>query len=107
MGKLSIWRSNASGRTVETDVRARQGPAGRPVLAVVIGSLALLGLYLIGMMVWSTSTAPTAPRENISAREVTPTVPAAPGTSGEAETDMEEVPPANPAYPAPAVPAVR
>jgi cytochrome c-type biogenesis protein CcmH/NrfG len=98
MPRLSPFRKQPTERTVETDVRARQGPSGRPVLAVVTGSLALLAIYLIGMMAWSSWTVPSNPREELTRAEVAPL---------DRETEMEEIPPANPAYPAPAVPTVR
>lgn len=39
----------------ETATEARQGVAGRPVLWVLIGGLALGALYIIGTQIWNAS----------------------------------------------------
>ncbi len=77
------------------DDRARQGPMGRPVLMVLIASLALLGIYLVSLLVWSGSTTPDSPSQEAS-REATT------GSSSGSSNPTTKVPPANPAYPAPA-----
>jgi hypothetical protein len=78
------------------DERARQGPRGRPVLLVLIGSLMLIGLYLVSLLVWSGSETPTHPSQGASQQATSP----AASSSNTART-----PPANPAYPAPAEPS--
>jgi hypothetical protein len=82
-------------RKVVEDDRARQGPKGRPVLLVLIGSGVLLGIYLLSMLVWSGTDSPTQPSQDASRQSVSP--PAASSTASGA-------PPANPAYPAPSTP---
>jgi hypothetical protein len=81
------------------DDRARQGPKGRPVLMVLIGSLLLLGLYLGSMLIWSGSTSPDHPSQEAS-REATTGSP-----SGSSANPTNRVSPANPAYPVPADPS--
>lgn len=80
---------------VVADKRVRQGPKGRPVLLVLIGSFVLLGIYLVTMLVWSGAESPTGASQDASRQAVSP--PAASSTTSGA-------PPANPAYPAPASP---
>jgi hypothetical protein len=88
-------------RVVETDVEARQGLRGRPVLYVLIASGCLLGLYLVGMLLWSGASSPPAPAEG--PRTVTTLPPIAPSSA----LNEKDPPAANPAYPVPAVPAAR
>ena len=52
-------------RKIVEDERARQGPKGRPVFLVLIGSFLLIGIYLLSMLVWSGSDSPVA---NLSAQ---------------------------------------
>jgi hypothetical protein len=78
------------------DERVRQGPRGRPVFLVLIGSFVLIGIYLLSMLVWSGSTSPDSPSQN-AARQQAGAPAASSNTSG--------TPAANPAYPAPATPA--
>lgn len=79
------------------DDDARQGASGRPVLAVLIGALLLLGVSLAGYMFWVGSTSPDAPSQEAS-RETTTGTPS--GSSNANPTDR--ISPANPAYPVPA-----
>jgi hypothetical protein len=81
------------------DDRARQGPKGRPVLMVLIGSLLLLGLYMASLLIWSGSHTPDHPSQEAS-REATTGSP-----SGSSANPSARVPPANPAYPVPAEPS--
>ena len=79
---------------IVSDNRARQGPKGRPVLMVLLGSLFLLGVSTIGLMMWMGSeprgSSPEAGR----------------GTaSGPASNPSARTLPSNPAYPAPTDPA--
>src|SRR5215213_3202284 len=85
-----------------TDDRARQGRRGRPVLMVLVGSLVLLGLYMIGMMMWSGSTSPDSPSQNASRQSTSGS--ASGSGSGASSSNTSGVPTANPAYPAPATP---
>ena len=48
------------------DQTARQGPKGRPVLMVLIGGLFLVGVYLLGTLVWSGLTSPDSPTQDAS-----------------------------------------
>jgi cytoskeletal protein RodZ len=82
-------------RKIVDDSRARQGAKGRPVFLVLLGSFLLIGLYLVGMMVWSGSESPTQPSQDASRQAVSPSASSS-NTSG--------TPSANPAYPAPASP---
>jgi hypothetical protein len=75
--------------------RTRQGPRGRPVFLVLLGSFFLIGIYLISMLVWSGSESPTSPSQDASRQQ------AAPAASSNASSGT---PPANPAYPAPSSP---
>ena len=77
------------------DQRARQGGKGRPVFLVLIGSLMLLGIYLVSMLMWSGAESPTSSSQDASRRAASPPA----SSSGSAN-----VPSANPAYPAPASP---
>ena len=78
------------------DQRVRQGPKGRPVLMVLIGSLVLLGIYMVSLMVWSGSETPDSASQNASRQSATGT------TSGSSSANpSDRTTPANPAYPAP------
>jgi hypothetical protein len=76
--------------------RTRQGGKGRPVFLVLIGSLLLVGVYFVGMMVWSGSESPTHPSQDASRQATSP--------SGGSSSASSGTPAANPAYPAPASP---
>jgi cytoskeletal protein RodZ len=78
------------------DQRARQGGRGRPVLFILIGSLLLLGVYMITLMTWSGSESPTSPQQAASQRNT---------NSGASSANTSRVPAENPAYPSPAAPA--
>ena len=81
-------------KIVDND-RARQGPRGRPVFLVLIGSFVLIGIYLISMLVWSGSESPNSPSQDAARQQAAPTA----SSNASAGT-----PPANPAYPAPSSP---
>jgi cytoskeletal protein RodZ len=81
-------------RKIVEDERVRQGPKGRPVLLVLVGSFLLIGLYLLSMLVWSGSESPDSASQDASRQQA-----ASPSSSNASQT-----PPANPAYPAPASP---
>jgi cytoskeletal protein RodZ len=81
-------------RKIVEDERARQGPKGKPVFLVLIGSFLLIGIYLLSMLVWSGSESPNSPSQDASRQQA-----GSPSSSNTSRT-----PPANPAYPAPASP---
>ena len=78
------------------DEGARQGPRGRPVLLVLLGSFLLIGLYLVSLLVWSGSESPTHPSQGASQQAASPSA---------SSSNTAGTPPANPAYPAPASPS--
>jgi hypothetical protein len=78
-------------RIVE-DQNARQGPKGRPVLMVLIGAFVLIGIYLVSMMVWTTSTSPDSTSQDASRTAVT-------GSPSGGANRTDRTPSANPAYP--------
>lgn len=82
------------------DDRARQGPSGRPVLMVLIGSFVLLGIYMLSLLLWSGSESPDHTSQEAS-RQVTTGTPS--GSSNANPTDR--ISPANPHYPVPADPS--
>jgi hypothetical protein len=86
-------------RMIETDDSARQGPPGRPMLMVLIAALLLVGIYLIGMLVWSGIRSPDQPTQDASREAITG------GPSGSSRNPSDRTPPANPAYPSPAAPS--
>lgn len=98
-----MFRTNKERRIgqggVAADVNARQGSRGRPVLTVLLGSIALLGIYLVGMMLWAVLIPPVSPRDPTSGQEP-PVVPSS-------ALNTNDAPAANPAYPVPAVPYVK
>lgn len=77
---------------VVADQRARGGGPGRPVLAVLVASLVLLGIYMVGMMTWSGSTSPANPGQTSSQQTANPA----------SSANTSRVPAENPAYPSPA-----
>jgi hypothetical protein len=74
------------------DQTARQGPKGRPVLMVLVGALALIGLYLVSMLIWSGSTSPDSTSQDASRTAVT-------GSPTGSANRTDRTPPATPAYP--------
>ncbi|KMO18950.1 hypothetical protein [Methylobacterium platani] len=91
-------------RTVETPTDARQGAKGRPVLYVLIGSLALLAIAMVGLLSWNGANAPkdyASQSQDASRREITGS---ANGSGGTSSANSAGVPAGNPAYPAPAEP---
>ena len=78
------------------DDYARQGASGRPVLAVLIGALLLLGVALTGYMIWVRSESPDSVSQDASRQAITGS------QSGSGGNPSNRVSPANPAYPVPA-----
>lgn len=71
----------ANRKVVETGTEARQGRTGRPILIVLIASLALAAVAWLGAEIWGEST--DAPAENTAtppAQTNSSTQPTAPGT---------------------------
>ena len=77
---------------VVADQRARGGGPGRPVLAVLVASLVLLGIYMVGLMTWSGATSPASPAQTSSQQTANPA----------SSANTSRVPAENPAYPSPA-----
>jgi hypothetical protein len=77
------------------DEGARQGPKGRPVFLVLIGSFVLIGIYLLSMLLWSGSESPNSASQDAARQQA-----GAPAAS----SNTSRTPAANPAYPAPASP---
>lgn len=87
-------------RKIIPDDRSRQGPQGRPVLAVLIGGLALCAIAVAGYLVWVFQTSPDDPSQAASRQAVT----GSPSGSSNANP-TDRISPANPAYPVPAEPS--
>jgi hypothetical protein len=85
-------------RKIVADERVRQGPPGRPVLAVLIGALCLCVVAIAGYLLWAGAESPDQPSQAAS-RELTTG-----STTGSSQNPSARVPPANPAYPAPTNP---
>ena len=77
--------------------RARQGPKGRSVLYVLIGSMLLLGAFLAIYMVWVSGSPPDSARVNAPGA----TSPSGTTTPTSGSNPTARTVPANPAYPAP------
>lgn len=85
---------------------ARQGKKGKPVLYVLVASLALLAIAITGLMTWQGSNSPKdyASKSQDAARgEVTGSVNGQ--GNGTSSANTGNVPAGNPAYPAPAQPS--
>ncbi len=85
-------------RKLLPDEKARQGPRGRAVLMVLIGSFLLIGIYLVSMLVWTGSTSPDHPSASASREAVT-------GSPTARGNPSDRTLPQNPAYPAPSDPS--
>ena len=67
------------------DRRARQGGRGRPVLYVLIGSFALIAVYMISALGWSGMTSPQQQAPATSGDSSAGIPSAAPGDTGAKE----------------------
>jgi hypothetical protein len=85
-------------RRIVEDVRARQGPKGKPVLGVLVGALVLCAVAFVGFLMWSGAHSPDDPGQNASREAITGS------SSGSSSNGSDHVNPANPAYPAPTAP---
>ena len=88
-------------RTVETPTEARQGAKGRPVLYVLLGSLALLAVAMVALLGWNGANAPkdyASQSQDASRQQITGSA------NGVSSANSGGVPAGNPAYPAPAEP---
>ena len=97
--RLNGGGSEAKMRNIVPDERVRQGPAGLPVLGVLVGALFLCAVALTGYLLWVGSESPDSVSQNAS-RELTTGSP-----SGSTANPSTRVPPGNPAYPAPSEPS--
>ncbi len=91
-------------RTVETPTEARQGAKGRPVLYVLLGSLALLAIAMVALLGWNATNAPkdyASQSQDASRQQITGSTT---GSGGTSSANSAGVPAGNPAYPAPAEP---
>lgn len=97
-------RENTMEPTV-TKNEARQGPRGRPVLYVLIGALALCGVYMIGLMTWSSNQAPDYASQSQGASREQITGSSTGQSNAPSSANSARVPAGNPAYPVPSTPS--
>jgi hypothetical protein len=94
---------NIPGQERVPEQSARQGKRGKPVLYVLLASLALLGVAIAGLMTWQGANSPKdrpTLSQDASRQEVTGSVTGSTNTTSSANSG--NVPAANPAYPSPA-----
>lgn len=91
-----------------SDVRARQGFRGRPVLGILVISLTLIVLAFAGMLIWAWSTTPETGDGVMIEQDPPLTSPASPGNPLPTMDDAQQAPPpgqptepAQPTQPAP------
>lgn len=75
-----------------SDVRARQGFRGRPVLGILVISLTLVVLAMIGAMIWAWSTTPDLEGGVMIEQDPPLTTPASPGNPLPTVDDTREAP---------------
>lgn len=78
---------------IVADQRVRGGPKGKPILFVLIGTLILLGIYMVVLLGWSGSTIPANPSSSAGQ------------STNSSSSNTSRVPAENPAYPSPAAPS--
>ena len=92
-------------RPIETPTEALQGAKGRPVLYVLLGSLALLAIAMVALLGWNGANAPkdyASQSQDASRQQITGSTTGS--GSGTSSANSGGVPAGNPAYPAPAEP---
>ncbi|MEH3148452.1 MAG: hypothetical protein PGN34_24720 [Methylobacterium frigidaeris] len=90
---------------IETPTEARQGAKGRPVLYVLLGSLALLAVAMVALLGWNGSNAPkdyASQSQDASRQQITGSPS---GQGGTSSSNSAGVPAGNPSYPSPAQPS--
>jgi hypothetical protein len=83
-------------------VESRQGQRGKPVLWVLLGSLALMAVAMIGLMTWNGANSPkdyASQSQDASRKEITGSVNGQGG--GTSTSNSTAVPGGNPSYPQP------
>ncbi|MBX9932272.1 MAG: hypothetical protein K2Y56_12155 [Methylobacterium sp.] len=96
---------NINGQERVPEQSARQGKRGKPVLYVLLGSLALLAVAIASLMTWQGANSPkdySSKSQDASRQEVTGSVTGS--TNSPASSNSSNVPGSNPAYPSPAQP---
>ncbi len=87
------------------NTEARQGQRGKPVLWVLLASLALLAVALVGLMTWNGANAPkdyASQSQDAARQEVTGSVNGK--SNAPSSANSGGVPAENPAYPQPSQP---
>ncbi|ACL55505.1 hypothetical protein [Methylobacterium nodulans] len=90
-------------RRVETTTEARQGTKGKPVLYVLLGSLALLVIAAVALLTWNGANSPkdyASQSQDASRAQITGSA----GGKGNVTNPSSHVPAGNPAYPQPSQP---
>ncbi|MGY2050018.1 hypothetical protein [Methylobacterium sp. JK268] len=93
-------------RPIETPTEARQGARGKPVLYVLLGSLALLAIAAVALLTWNGANSPkdyASQSQDASRTQITGS-PNGSGNASNPSANSAGVPAGNPAYPAPAQP---
>ena len=86
------------------ETNARQGPKGKPVLYVLIAAMVLMGLYMVGLMTWSSKQTGEYADQSQKASRAEITGSTAGQSNAASSANTSGVPAGNPAYPAPSVP---
>ncbi|MFE1600556.1 hypothetical protein [Methylobacterium sp. ID0610] len=93
-------------RRIETPTDARQGAKGKPVLYVLLGSLALLAVAAVALLTWNGAKSPNdvAGQSTDAARTQITGSPSGSGNAANPSANSGGVPAGNPAYPQPSQP---
>ncbi|MBY0295215.1 MAG: hypothetical protein K2X71_04115 [Methylobacterium sp.] len=92
---------------IETPTEARQGAKGKPVLYVLLGSLALLAIAMVALLSWNGTNAPkdyASQSQDASRAQITGSADGK-GNASNPSANSGGVPAGNPAYPQPSAPA--
>ncbi|ACA16468.1 conserved hypothetical protein [Methylobacterium sp. 4-46] len=92
---------------IETATEARQGARGKPVLYVLLGSLALLAIATVALLTWNGANAPkdyASKSQDASRAQITGSADGK-GNAANPSANSAGVPAGNPAYPSPSQPA--